>query len=173
MLEDNNQFQSRLDAISKVEIVLHVNGDWHELQIESTDNRLTSGALKYTQHVSLFSGKTSYSFVGVSADDAIVNAFIHDGTSKDNGGYGGDSYELTMKDGSHKVITGPWSGRPSVHMTNSGIQYTEVRVDRTMYGFSKEFIEAIIDRFNIKASVELITHGYEDRKEIELQVTPK
>ena len=49
MLEDNNQFQSRLDAISKAEIVLHVNGDWHELQIESTDNRLTSGALKYTQ----------------------------------------------------------------------------------------------------------------------------
>jgi hypothetical protein len=63
MLEDNNQFQSRLDAISKVEIVLHVNGDWHELQIESTDNRLTGGALKYTQYVSLFPGKTLYSFL--------------------------------------------------------------------------------------------------------------
>jgi hypothetical protein len=173
MSDNNNKFQSRLDAILKVEIVLHVNGDWHELQIESSDNRLTSGALKYTQHVSLFPGKTSYSFVGVSEDGAIVNAFIHDGTSKDNGGYGSDPFELTMKDGSHKVITGPWSGRPSVHTTNSGIQYAEVRVGYGMYGFTREFIEAIIDRYNVKANVELITHKYEDRNEIELQVTPK
>ena len=113
MSGNNNNFQSRLDAISKVEIVLHTIG-WYELQIESSNkNQLTGGPLKYTQHVSLFpSSKTLYSFVGVSADGAIVNGFMHDGTNNDNGGYGSDSFELTMKDESHKVITGPWSGRP-------------------------------------------------------------
>lgn len=169
MLEDNNQFQSRLDAISKAEIVLHFNGDRLEIQVESTDNRLTSGALKYTQYVSLFPGKTSYSFVGVSEDDAIVNGFIHNGSDNDNGGYGGQSFELTMQDGSHRVITGPWSGRPSVHAVNSGIQYTEVRVNNTLYGFSREFIEAIINRFNLDANLGLVNNG----KEVELVILAK
>lgn len=172
MSYNKNKFQSRLDAISKVAIVLHAFGTWYELQIESSDkNRLTGGALKYTQYVSLFpSSKTQYSFVGVSEDGAIVNGFMHDGTSNDNDGYGSDPFELTMKDGSHKVITGPWSGRPSVHTANSGIQYTEVRVGYGMYGFSREFIEAIIDRFNLDVNVNLV--NLKD-KEIELQVTPK
>ena len=171
MSGNNNNFQSRLDAILKVEIVLRTIG-WYELQIESSDkNQLTGGPLKYTQYVSLFpSSKPLYSFVGVSADGAIVNGFMHDGTSNDNGGYGSDSFELTMKDGSHKVITGPWSGRPGVHTVNSGIRYTEVRVGYGEYGFSKEFIEAIIDRFNLDVNLDLVT--LED-KEIELQVTPK
>jgi len=172
MSDNKNKFQSRLDAISKVAIVLHAFGTWYELQIESSDkNRLTDGALKYTQHVSLFpSSRTLYSFVGVSEDGAIVNGFMHDGTSNDNGGYGSDSFELTMKDGSHKVITGPWSSRPGVHTVNSGIQYTEVRVGYGMYGFSREFIEAIIDQFNLDVNLDSVT--LED-KEINLKVTPK
>ena len=162
MSGNNNNFQSRLDAILKAKVALHFNGDWLEIQIESNDNRLTGGTLKYTQYDSVFNdGKTSYSFVGVSEDGAIVNGFMHDGTSNDNGGYGSGSFELTMKDESHKVITGPWSGRPSVHTANSGVQYTEVRVNDTLYGFSKEFIEAIIDRFNLDANLGLVNRGKE------------
>ena len=74
-----------------------------------------------------------------------------------------------MQDGSHRVITGPWSGRPSVHAVNSGIQYTEVRVNDTLYGFSREFIEAIIDRFNLDANLGLANRG----KEIELIILAK
>jgi hypothetical protein len=167
MSENNNKFQSRLDAISKAEVVLHINGYWHEIQIESSDNRLTSGALTYTQYDNVFDEtKSSYSFVGVSDDGAIVNGYIHDGSSKIGRGYGGDSFELTMNNGSHKVISGPWSGRPSVHTANSGIEYAEVRVGYELVGFSREFIEAIIDRFNLNARLELTCQDME----IELQV---
>jgi len=166
MSSNKNQFQSRLDAISKAEVALHINGDWLELQVKSNDNRLTNGALTYTQYNNVFD-ETDYSFVGVSDDGAIVNGYIHDGSNKIGGGYGGDPYELTMSDGSHKVISGPWSGRPSVHTANSGIQYTEVRVNDTLYGFSREFIEAIIDRFNLNVRLELACRDME----IELQVT--
>ena len=168
MSSNKNQFQSRLDAILKAKVALHFNGDWLEIQVESNDNQLTSGALKYTQYDNVFNEEeASYSFVGVSEDGAIVNGFIHDGSDKNGRGYGGQSFELTMQDGSHKVITGPWSGRPSVHTVNSGIQYTEVRVNDTLYGFSKEFIEAIIDRFNLNVRLELACRDME----IELQVT--
>ena len=168
MSSNKNQFQSRLDAILKAKVALHFNGDWLEIQVESNDNQLTSGSLKYTQYDNVFNEEeASYSFVGVSEDGAIVNGFIHDGSDKNGRGYGGQSFELTMQDGSHKVITGPWSGRPSVHTVNSGIQYTEVRVNDTLYGFSKEFIEAIIDRFNLNARLELACRDME----IELQVT--
>ena len=168
MSSNKNQFQSRLDAILKAKVALHFNGDWLEIQVESNDNQLTSGPLKYTQYDNVFNEEeASYSFVGVSEDGAIVNGFIHDGSDKNGRGYGGQSFELTMQDGSHKVITGPWSGRPSVHTVNSGIQYTEVRVNDTLYGFSKEFIEAIIDRFNLNARLELACRDME----IELQVT--
>jgi len=165
-----NKFQSRLDAILKAKVALHFNGDWLEIQIESNDNRLTSGTLKYAQYDSVFNNEeTSYSFVGVSEDDAIVNAFIHDGSDNNNRGYGGQSFELTMQDGSHRVITGPWSGRPSVHAANSGVQYTEVRVNDTLYGFSREFIEAIIDRFNLDANLGLVNRD----KEVELVILAK
>jgi hypothetical protein len=166
MSSNKNQFQSRLDAISKAEVALHINGDWLELQVKSNDNRLTDGTLTYTQYRNVFD-ETDYSFVGVSDDGAIVNGYIHDGSNKIGRGYGGDPFELTMSDGSHKVISGPWSGRPSVHTANSGIQYTEVRVNDALYGFSREFIEAIIDRFNINARLELACRDME----IELQVT--
>lgn len=168
MLENNNKFQSRLDLISKAEIVLHHMGEWHEVKIQSNDNRLTSGALTYTQYENVCDEtKSSYSFVGVSEDGAIVNAYIHDGSNKIGRGYGGDAFELTMSDGSHKVIIGPWSGRPSVHIANSGIKYTEVRVNDHLCGFSMEFIEAIIDHFSINARLELACRDME----IELQVT--
>ena len=170
MSGNNNNFQSRLDAILKAKVALHFNGDWLEIQIESNDNRLTSGALKYAQYDSVFNTEeASYSFVGVSEDGAIVNGFIHDGTINDNRGYGSGSFELTMKDGSHRVITGPWSGRPSVHTANSGVQYTEVRVNDTLYGFSKEFIEVIIDRFNLDANLGLVNRG----KEVKLVILAK
>jgi hypothetical protein len=170
MSDDNNQFQSRLDAILKAKVALHFNGDWFEIQIESNDNRLTSGTLKYTQYDNVFNnGEEAYSFVGVSEDGAIVTAFIHDGSDNDGRGYGGQSFELTMQDGSHRVITGPWSGRPSVHAVNSGIQYTEVRVNDTLYGFSREFIQAIINRFNLDANLGLVNRG----KEVELVILAK
>ena len=180
MSGNNNNFQSRLDAILKAKVALHINGAWLEIQIESSDNleiqssdnRLTNAALKYTQYKSVFDNEeTSYSFVGVSEDGARVNGFRHDGTSNDNGGYGSDPFELTMKDGSHRVITGPWSGRPSVHMANGALPYTEVRVNGTLYGFSKEFIEAIIDRFNLNVNLKLVNKV--DSKEVNLIVTPK
>ena len=170
MKTPNNKFQSRLDAISKAEVVLHHMGDWYEIHIESSDNRLTSGPLKYTQHKSIFDDSpTSYSFVGVSEDGAIVNAYMHDGSNKIGRGYGGSPFELTMHDGSHKVLIGPWSGRPSVHTANSGIQYAEVKIGYQWHGFSKEFIEAIIDRFDLNAELELTCRNME----IELQVKRK
>lgn len=178
MSSNTNKFQSRLDAISKAEVALHINGQWLELQVESSDNRLTSGALTYTQYKNVFDEETSYSFVGVSDDGAIVNGYIHDGSNKIGRGYGGDPYELTMSDGSHKVISGPWSGRPSIHMCNSGIEYTEVRVGYSLIGFSKEFIQAIIDHFKLDACIELISSDIPDhwhlghiKEEIELRVT--
>lgn len=167
MKENINKFQPRLDAISEVEVVLHDWGYWYELRIKSSDNRLTSGALTYTQYDNVFDEtKSSYSFVGVSDDGAIVNGYIHDGSSKIGRGYGGYSFELTMQDGSHKVISGPWSGRPSVHSVNSGIKYTEVRVNGDSIGFSKEFIQAIIDYFNLSACIEEVVQ----QKEIELKL---
>lgn len=168
MSQHTKQFQSRLDLISKAEIVLHHMGEWHEVKIQSNDNRLTSGALTYTQYENVCDEtKSSYSFVGISDDGAIVNGFIHDGSNKIGRGYGGQSFELTMQDGSHRVLTGPWSGRPSVHTANSGIQYTEVNVNNTLYGFSREFIEAIINHFNLNACIELTCRDME----IELRVT--
>jgi hypothetical protein len=152
----------------EAEVVLREGWGYYELQLKAKDNRLTSGALTYTQYDNVFDEtKSSYSFVGVSEDGAIVNGYIHDGSSKIGRGYGGDSFELTMSDGSHRVISGPWSGRPSVHTANSGIQYTEVRVNYTLYGFSEEFIEAIIDRFNLNARLELTCRDME----IELQLS--
>ena len=167
MKENINKFQSRLDAISKAEVVLHDWGYWYELQVKSSDNRLTSEALTYTQYDNVFDETgSSYSFVGVSEDGAIVNGYIHDGSNKIGRGYGGHSFELTMQDGSHKVISGPWSGRPSVHSVNSGIKYTEVKVNGDFVGFSKEFIQAIIDRFDLRVCIE----ETEREKEIELNL---
>jgi hypothetical protein len=178
MSQNTNQFQSRLDAISKAEVVFIESWGCYQLQVESSDNRLTNGALTYTQYNNVFDEETSYSFVGVSDDGAIVNGYIHDGSSMIGRGYGGDPFELTMSDGSHKVISGPWSGRPSIHMCNSGIEYTEVRVGYSLIGFSKEFIQAIIDHFKLDACVKLISSDIPDhwhlghiKEEIELQVT--
>ena len=181
MSTNNNKFQSRLEAISRAEVVLHINRQWYELQIESSNkNQLTGGSLTYTQYNNVFDEETSYSFVGVSDDGAIINGYIHSGSSMIGRGYGGDSFELTMHDGSHKVISGPMSGRPSIHMRNSGIEYTEVRVGYSLIGFSKEFIQAIIDHFKLDACVNLISsdipahlHLSNIKEEIELQVTPK
>ncbi len=162
-----NKFQSRLDAILEAEVALHINRQWYELQIESNNrNQLIGGSLTYTQYNNVFDEETSYSFVGVSDDGAIVNGYIHDGSSKIGRGYGGFSFELTMQDGSHKVISGPWSGRPSVHSVNSGIKYTEVKVNGDFVGFSKEFIQAIIDRFDLRVCIE----ETEREKEIELNL---
>jgi hypothetical protein len=178
MSTNNNKFQSRLEAISKAEVVFIESWGCYQLQVESSDNRLTSGSLTYTQYNNVFDEETSYSFVGVSDDGAIINGYIHSGSSMIGRGYGGDSFELTMNDGSHKVISGPWSGRPSVHMRNSGIEYTEVRVGYSLIGFSKEFIQAIIDHFKLDACVKLISsdvpahlHLGHIKEEIELQVT--
>lgn len=178
MKENINKFQSRLDAISKAEVVLHINGQWLEIQLESSDNRLTSGALTYTQYKNVFDEETSYSFVGVSDDGAIVNGYIHDGSNKIGRGYGGDSFELTMQDGSHKVISGPWSGRPSVHIRNSGIEYIEVRVGYSLIGFSKEFVQAIIDHFNLDVRFDYVPSEVEPdlwwlREKIEQEVQLK
>ncbi len=167
MSTNENKFQSRLDAISKAEVALNDHGYWYELRIKSNDNRLTNGALTYKQYDNVFDEtKSTYSFVGVSEDGAIVNGYIHDGSNKIGRGYGGHSFELTMQDGSHKVISGPWSGRPSVHSVNSGIKYTEVKVNGDFVGFSKEFIQAIIDRFDLRVCIE----ETEREKEIELNL---
>ena len=161
-----NKFQSRLDAISEVEVVLNVNAHayeipWYELKIKAKDKRLTSGALTYTQYDNVFAKQPSgrgYSFVGVSEDGVIVNAYMHDGSNKIGRGYRGDSFELTMQDGSHKVISGPWSGRPSVHTYNSGIEYIDASVNGESIGLSKEFVQAIIDHFNLDIRIQYIPY---------------
>lgn len=161
MKQNINKFQSRLDAISEVEVVLEPNKEYYQLKIKAKDNRLTSGALTYTQYDNVFAKQPSgrgYSFVGVSEDGAIVNGYMHDGSNRIGRGYGGDSFELTMQDGSHKVISGPGSGRPSVHTYNSGIEYIEVSVDSESIGFSKEFIQAIIDHFNLDIRIQYIPY---------------
>ena len=106
----------------------------------------------YGQYISVFSGKT-YSFVGTSQDGAIIDAFMHDGSTRDNGGYGGDAFELTMNDGSHRVLVGPWSSRPSVHSVNSGISFTEVRVNGRLAYFSQAFIAAVVHEFKINVTM--------------------
>jgi len=88
MSTNENKFQSRLDAISKAEVALNDHGYWYELRIKSNDNRLTNGALTYKQYDNVFDEtKSTYSFVGVSEDGAIVNGYIHDGSSKIGRGY--------------------------------------------------------------------------------------
>ena len=44
--------------------------------------------------------------------DGFVQFFAHD--IKDHGGFGGDEFELNMKDGSVVKLVGPWSSRCSV-----------------------------------------------------------
>ena len=146
-MKHNNHFRQRLDAISKVELVSNC------LNITSSSAAiLLAGPLTYGQYVSVFSGKT-YSFVGTSQDGAIIDAFMHDGTARDNGGYGGDAFELTMNDGSHRVLVGPWSSRSSVHSVNSGISFTEVLVNGMHAYFTQAFIEAILVEFKINARI--------------------
>lgn len=161
MKQNVNKFQSRLDAISEVEVVLEPNKEYYLLEIKAKDNRLTSGALTYTQYDNVFAKQPSgrgYSFVGVSEDGVIVRAYMHDGSNRIGRGYGGSSFELTMQDGSHKVISGPWSGRPSVHTYNSGIEYIEVSVNGESIGLSKEFVQAIIDHFNLDIRIQYIPY---------------
>ena len=143
----NTHFRQRLDAISKAELVSDC------LNITSSSAAvLLAGPLTYGQYISMFSGKT-YSFVGTSQDGAIIDAFMHDGSTSDNGGYGGGAFELTMNDGSHRVLVGPWSSRPSVHSVNSGIPFTEVRVNGRLAYFAQAFIEAIVAEFKINATI--------------------
>jgi hypothetical protein len=160
----NNQFRQRLDVISKVEIVSGC------LEITSSNAAiLLAGPLTYGQYISVFSGK-KYSFVGTSQDGAIIDAFMHDGSARDNGGYGGDAFELTMNDGSHRVLVGPWSSRPSVHSVNSGISFTEVRVNGRLAYFSQAFIAAIVHEFNINATM---TVRVDEDGEIYLELVSK
>ncbi len=150
--------------ISKVEIVSGC------LEITSSNAAiLLAGPLTYGQYISVFSGK-KYSFVGTSQDGAIIDAFMHDGSARDNGGYGGDAFELTMNDGSHRVLVGPWSSRPSVHSVNSGISFTEVRVNGRLAYFSQAFIAAIVHEFNINATM---TVRVDEDGEIYLELVSK
>jgi len=160
----NNQFRQRLDVISKVEIVSGC------LEITSSNAAiLLAGPLTYGQYISVFSGKT-YSFVGTSQDGAIIDAFMHDGSTRDNGGYGGDAFELTMNDGSHRVLVGPWSSRPSVHGVNSGISFTEVRVNGRLAYFSQAFLSAIVYEFKINVTM---TVRVDEDGEIYLELVSK
>ena len=144
----NNQFRQRLDAISKVEVSKY-------LEITSSEPAtLLAGPFTYEQYVSVFADKRQqYSFVGTTQDGAIIYAFMHDGSTRDNGGYGSGAFELTMNDGSYRVLVGPWSSRSSVHSVNSGISFTEVLVNGMHAYFTQAFIEAIVAEFKINATI--------------------
>ena len=160
MLEDKyRKFRLRLGSILKVEIEKDRNGTV-QMQIYPKYNELTTGTLKYTQYMNLVGDNmNTYSFIGVSEDTAIVSGFMHDGSNRDNGGYGSRAFEITMQNGSHKVLVGPWSSRPSVHMMNGAPKYLEALVvygENNHYhqGFSKEFLEAVIDEFKVNVKLE-------------------
>lgn len=45
-------------------------------------------------------------------EHGFVSFFAHSGEDRNEGGFGGNIYTLKMKDGTEKVLKGPWSSRP-------------------------------------------------------------
>lgn len=148
-----NQFRRRLEMITHAVVK---KDNWGDLNIEiySDNMNLTRGKMLWQRC------NGTQTWVGKSEDGVLINAFFHDGTDSCNGGFGGDAFELTMVDGSHKVLCGPWSGRPSVHMYNGSPEYMELTVKYGPFGvairglsekqgFSREFVEAIINKFQL------------------------
>lgn len=43
-----------------------------------------------------------------------IDFMYHSGGDANDGGFGGSTYELPMKDGSRCIVKGPWSSRPAV-----------------------------------------------------------
>lgn len=61
--------------------------------------------------------------------DGVVSFFSHTGGDKNEGGFGGAVFNLTMEDGTEKVLRGPWSSRPGAMN-----QYFPHSVDVTIGG---------------------------------------
>jgi hypothetical protein len=55
--------------------------------------------------------------------DGAVSFFHHSGRDEDEGGYYGSLFKIKMKDGSFKVLRGPWSSRSSV-MNRAGFTHS-------------------------------------------------
>lgn len=175
-----NQFQRRLEMITHAVVK---KDNWGDLKIEiySDNINLTKGKRLWQQY------RGTQTWVGQSEDGVLISAFCHDGSENCNGGFGGDSFELTMVDGSHKVLSGPWSGRPSVHMYNGSPEYMELTVNYGPFGaairglsekngFSREFVEAIINKFQLDVHLVRVKSESEDLMtgenviEVELEV---
>jgi len=161
-----NQFQRRLEMITHAVIK---KDNWGDLKIEiySDNINLTKGKMLWQQC------NGTETWVGQSEDGVLVDAYWHDGTETCNGGFGGASFELTMVDGSHKVLCGPWTGRPSVHMYNGSPEYMELTVKYGPFGvairglsenqgFSRKFVEAVINKFQLDVHLVKSQHESED-----------
>jgi len=170
------KIKRRLDMITHAVVR---TDNWGDLKIEI-----------YSDNIKLTKGKRLWqrcrdSWVGQSEDGVLIDAFSHDGSENCNGGFGGRFFELTMVDGSHRVLWGPWSGRPSVHMFNGAPEYMELTVKYGPFGagirgvmedqgFSREFVEAVIKKFKlgvhlVHSVVSIDTLG-ENVIEVDLQV---
>jgi len=158
-------FKRRLDMITHAVVV---KDNWGDLKIEiySDNINLTKGR-RLWEHILL------PTWVGQSEDGVLIDAFSHDGSENCNGGFGGASFELTMVDGSHRVLQGPWSGRPSIHICNGAPEYMELTVKYGPFGvairglsedqgFSKKFIEAIINKFQLDVHIVVVFDEIED-----------
>lgn len=47
-------------------------------------------------------------------DNGVVQYFAHNGSDKNNGGYGGAIFTITDEEGNKRNLAGPWSSRASV-----------------------------------------------------------
>jgi hypothetical protein len=63
-------------------------------------------------------------------NDGLYLTYFHDGTPRNHGGLGGSAINLTMVDGSHRVIAGPWCGNP--RMATKDYDFPPV-IDVTLY----------------------------------------
>jgi len=177
------KIKRRLDMITHAVVR---TDHWGDLKIEiySDNINLTKGKRLWQQCRQNVTSR-SHSWVGQSEDGVLIDAFSHDGSENCNGGFGGNIFELTMVDGSHRVLCGPWSGRPSVHMYNGAPEYMELTVKYGPFGagirgviedqgFSREFVEAVIKKFKlgvhlVHSVVSIDTLG-ENVIEVDLQV---
>lgn len=50
-------------------------------------------------------------FYAENRETGHVSFFAHSGSDRNEGGFGGSEYEITMLDGTKKVLRGPWSSR--------------------------------------------------------------
>ena len=164
-MKHTSKFQWRLDLVTFAKVVK--DSQWGDLRIQlftDVGSELTKGKKLWQR------AGSSNSWYGVTRDGACMKTLMHSGMNNAcEGGFGGQPFEITLVDGSHKVMCGPWSSRPGVHMWNGVPDHLQVTVKYGILGialrgeqeeatFSREFVEAVINKFNLDVYLDKFVH---------------